>query len=790
MPAIRDSSFAFETLTTDAGITIPVPTNSANDLLIAFVMGDTGTPTWTLPTGWTQLFAQNNTCSTLCAYKISNGSEPSTVTFGANVNETYNGTILSIMDVDTTNPFGSPSVFNNTTQAAAFKFNMQTITTNRNNALCIVFYANSSAGVPSFIENKGMSIVAADGAAESMGVGWFFMPTIGTTPNNITCSNVVTGPGVKAVIQVVPPLSGATVIPTYIAADNCTYLEPINGLVSYNGNTALAPTADTNFGTTLGGIAAADATVAGAPDTGINSFHSSGQLTSVANETTMYGAELVFAAANRPNITSKNLLCHVQASTPTQLQRLPNIASDKGIWFGVRSGSGTDFKIWQVLGTDSPDAVNRPVPIIINEQAGNVKASAGTLDPSNILAVGFWVGGKAVGTTVWQFMSLWLMDSTVVCGGIAAFPVNISGIVKAIADSHERKSALLQGSNQMLLLQDLQLGDGGTHPIYLDLNATAIEFPSLYNKSNKQVKYNSVENKIGITYYAGASDTIKHRNSVISSPSRYKWGLHPSSSTSATYDFSGLSVIGAGTITLARAITIRELTINDYSTLDVSNATLVDCTILNVPAANDSLTVNASTKFDGCFLNVSTVTAGNRWVSLANPSIFEYCEFTGGGGHAIRITTPGTYTLKGNQFTGFGANGSTGAAIFNDSGGAVTLNITDGGNTPTVRNGTGASTTVVNSVTVRVKVLDVNTGAPIENARVFLATTPGGVGIFNNLTNASGIVENTAYNYTADVNVTGRVRKGSTAPYYKTSPITGTITSSGFQVTVFLIPDE
>lgn len=93
-------------------------------------------------------------------------------------------------------------------------------------------------------------------------------------------------------------------------------------------------------------------------------------------------------------------------------------------------------------------------------------------------------------------------------------------------------------------------------------------------------------------------------------------------------------------------------------------------------------------------------------------------------------------------------------------------------------------------VTVKVTVKDINTGLPIENARVFLETDPGGVDIFNTLSDVDGIVQNTSYAYSADQAVVGRVRKASSAPYYRTAPIVGTITSTGYETTIFLIPDE
>lgn len=82
------------------------------------------------------------------------------------------------------------------------------------------------------------------------------------------------------------------------------------------------------------------------------------------------------------------------------------------------------------------------------------------------------------------------------------------------------------------------------------------------------------------------------------------------------------------------------------------------------------------------------------------PNLISSSDFLSvGTGHAIEITTPGTYSFSGNQFTGYSGTG-TDAAIYNNSGGLVTLNISGGGGTPTVRNGTGASTVVNNSISL------------------------------------------------------------------------------------------
>jgi hypothetical protein len=162
--------------------------------------------------------------------------------------------------------------------------------------------------------------------------------------------------------------------------------------------------------------------------------------------------------------------------------------------------------------------------------------------------------------------------------------------------------------------------------------------------------------------------------------------------------------------------------------------------------------------------------------------------------HAIKITSPGVYTLDGVSFLGYGSDGSNTSAIFNDSGGSVTLNITGSGDTPTVTNGVGASTTVNNAVTVTVKVLDIGTKTPIQGARVYIEADSGGVEppgtqLFNNLTDVNGEIS-FSYNLISDQPVIGRVRKASNPPFYKPSEFSATINSGGLNLTILMVIDQ
>lgn len=96
------------------------------------------------------------------------------------------------------------------------------------------------------------------------------------------------------------------------------------------------------------------------------------------------------------------------------------------------------------------------------------------------------------------------------------------------------------------------------------------------------------------------------------------------------------------------------------------------------------------------------------------------CDFVSTGtGYAIELTTPGTYDLVNVTFTNYGADSTSNACIYNNSGGAVTINVS-GGDTPTVNNGSGASTSVVSgAVTVQVTCVN-KTGTPLQYVRVFV----------------------------------------------------------------------
>lgn len=97
-------------------------------------------------------------------------------------------------------------------------------------------------------------------------------------------------------------------------------------------------------------------------------------------------------------------------------------------------------------------------------------------------------------------------------------------------------------------------------------------------------------------------------------------------------------------------------------------------------------------------------------------------------------------------------------------------------------------------VTVTFTVKDAADSTVIQNARVYVTADAGGPAvngtvICNLVTDVNGQVSFT-YPYVGSQPFTGRVRKSSASPLYKTSPISGSISSTGFSGTIFMVKDE
>lgn len=588
MPMVIDWTWNYTTSTSGTTITIDRPQDcQAGDLLLAVLSTDTGTQTWTLPSGWNLIFSYTNNTNLAMAWKIATNSEPTSYTFTYSVSETSNGSILVIRDVDTTNPIAS---YNRVNFAAARQA-MPTATVSRANSLIIYAATHgSTAVIPSIIEGPVSQIYSADGAAHADAVAWSFIPFTGSTYSNVYASvSGTTYNGVLAVVVINPPSSGATLIPPYCAADSCVYVDPIAGTTASFGNTAFAATATTYWTSPLAGRTLANATVSARTDYGINPYRSAGGMTGPTTANTYTGATLVLSITNAVNLTNKMFLVHAMPLVPADIQTIYDAGSGKGLEIGIASSANNGI-VWHVHGKNTPFGINR-VPIVIH--TGNTTGRIdvrGSIDLSAVRVFGFFVCGFLVSSD-WVFTMIWILGPTVVCGGNSQKPIELEDIVQAIATGHERMSAFMQGRSQAMFYQEVQIGNG-SHPTYLKLENTSIEFPEIYNPQKRLTQYCGVPNALGLTYYAGDGDTIIHRDSVIYSGSKYYWRIHPSSSSNATYDFSGLTIINAGDIQIPQQINIDGVRFIKCDTITSQGSEFTNCLFQETTGDSGALKIN------------------------------------------------------------------------------------------------------------------------------------------------------------------------------------------------------
>jgi len=281
--------------------------------------------------------------------------------------------------------------------------------------------------------------------------------------------------------------------------------------------------------------------------------------------------------------------------------------------------------------------------------------------------------------------------------------------------------------------------------------------------------------------------------------------------TPATYaTFNKIEIKNTGSVITWNNVNIiallsTQLSKGDFEMVDNATVNLTACsfTDMNTFIFNSNATITDST-----FRRCNTITQNNAIFSYCifsnstasstlisdNPSDLNGCTFdSDGSNHAIELTTAcagNSYNLTNHEFNGYAtSNGSTGnEVIYNNSGGAVTLNASNITGTVSVRNGTGSTTTVVSSVPVSIVVVDV-ANTPIQTAQVAVYQTSDDTQLVNTDTDVNGEVS-FGYGGSTPQAIYIRVRKSSTgATKYLPVSSSGTITGTGFAATITLIED-
>ena len=202
---------------------------------------------------------------------------------------------------------------------------------------------------------------------------------------------------------------------------------------------------------------------------------------------------------------------------------------------------------------------------------------------------------------------------------------------------------------------------------------------------------------------------------------------------------------------------------------DISGNTFFGCSQINSgETAFVNNTINSTTDANGGWIIDSST-------DLTNVDSLKF--ISDGTGHAIYITATGTYSFTDFTYDSYGTTTSTDAVIYNNSGGNVTINVS-GGDTPTYRNGAGATTTVNNTVETKINIRD-NQGNFEEFVRIYMAAADGN----GDLPFEESV---TIVRVAATATVTHTTHGLNTGEYIKLAGITNDVddNSGAFQITV------
>lgn len=652
-----------------AAFDVAIPAgHQADDILLAIV-GQDGGATTISASGWNQIGMQsvNQGQRTTAFWLLATGSGMADLALTGSTEE-WVVTIIVVRGADTDSPINA-NIRTDSANNTGTSLNSGVITTTADN--CLIIYAWGYDGGPYLIMQHAADLmfIGKDRFNYAQIVGYKNQQTAGATAELTALSSIADG--AQALVIAINDVAPATPKMGPDVAENYTRLFSYGAIGAlHDGVTWLALS---TLAATIDGL---PATTAAPTVTSINANTSQWGNFSFLNVAYVDSADRFYGACHSLSSTdfSDKLFC-VQMT-------VDNFQSSwcgaKGFIIVFKDGSGN----WAAFRMSSRSKiVNLQAYLYIldvTNHASTLIDSSGSIDWTDIIQIGYAVhryGSTITASRGVAIKSALLLSNTALVDGCAESPVNYSRFAHVLGAWDDTGLLSKQGASQILAKSSLQIGSG-TRRTYADIAESSLELPVQPDLSiaNRwwQVEPESVELRIK----AGATDIINFVSCVLVTKTRQRFVIDSASSPDAAYDFAGASFIGWQVE-------------NNVAGVEIRDATFKKCY---------GITLNG-----GKLASVVTESVADPAVVTNNPGNISDCDFTtDGSGHAIEITQPGTYTFAGNRFYDYGADATADAAIFNNSGGLVTLNITDGGDTPTVLNGSGASTVVNNTVTLTV----------------------------------------------------------------------------------------
>ena len=784
MASIRDFAFTEGTVATTSGVA-DMPEHQAGDLLLAFGNADGNSRTLSLPNGYAAI--SNGTGSghgwRVC-FKIAESSGES-ITFTLNGSDTYTTTVVSIKDA---------LAKLRTVTGASWSSNVATITIGTHtvqvddviavtgidpNGYCGVYTVTAIGGTtvsyalgsdPGTYSTGGRVCLTPINASDARTTDDNTNPFsgIGTTTTLANClvfSFLSTDGGIGPTCE--PPWTQITNGDAGANSGGVAYLvKQAAGAISapnwwgaLNDNTTAVIVAvrdDGNLATLQGGIQP-DTVNGKLLEAGIysatgnvwgNAYPGALSLSSIGSKTTIYdlaaaqtdqglnpywpvinctpavntagdsvsGPQMDFGTAQ--DLTGGIVLFNCFFTTNRDYVDVSTMtdAGGCGILFVTRDD--TAYKAWSVMAkntvTTRPDGYNI-IGIQVDQSTDTRFASDGSQDDAAVDGI-LALAQNKYGAVGFRWGNICIAYEHAICGGSATTPLNFDDLDYVLNHAIGQQRIMLREGSAATFLAPVKIG--GTAPVHVAVDLRTLQF----RRGSDQLDYldwHVDDGAVGFEFDGQANDSIAFTNCVFVGGSPYYWRFNSSHSADAGIDFSGSVIINA------------QVTLRSTSSLD--NMTFIDCPSF---ASNGAALTNCS------FDNTKVLCA-----SPAEAAEIADCSFaSGGSGHAIEIGgTAANFSLDGCTFSGYSGTGTDAAIYVNIASGSVTISITGGGDTPSIRTA-GAAINVVNARTIRVTAKDANTGSNVQGAKVALwATTGTSVSITR--TGSTAYVAHTAHGY-------------------------------------------
>lgn len=707
MAWIRDYSIGTDNDGTATTITPDtMPTHETDDLLLMFCgkRNTGGNFTITTPaSGWTSINdSQGGNVTTGTFYKVATGSSETTpIATNSDADEVY-CVVVVVANVDTATPIDTSA-----SQVEGFGYTgSHTLTTagttSANDTLNFYLHIADGANTRFPVQESGlmmMDYIRSPYTESSL--TWTYQNASGSMFNpTYKMSDSATGQ-----IQAVAINSNTTTAEEAPRVDidspPTEAIHPLRGSVATGsfGGGNVDPSTDLS-----GGVGPTTETfnykaLQGDSGEGVDAFAQALSILSTGSSTSyngLWGAIWDLSVANY-DITGQNLTVSVGTLDGGRVAAVDSVANGGSI-FGIRTDNGAGgniYRFWNVGASNSQPNLFYKYTIVIDPSDTTYQWGAdigsGTIDLANI--TGLFIGCKKVGNVQLRstFAECHGLNPVPIIGGNNNAPCELLTFVDAIKAPRIKTIINQSGASQSQIysLQQLQVGNGST-PVYFNQDTANLEFATTTTGNNLQ--WSVGDNGAGITFYAVSGDTVTFTNSTISGGTVWDFAIHASSTSAATWDFSGLNIINA------------DVVLRDVFTA-ASGMSFIDC---------PTFTGNSADLSGGCTFDGTEVTV----TSEAEFNDFHNCAFKNNN---YSITITGNHGGDTWTATGMTVEGGTGSYDIQYTGtGTLTIEAAVGSGWTQVRSEATVGTLTIDAPSTS---FTVNSSEASSDIKIFTTAT-------------------------------------------------------------------